>query len=343
MIRYLALEELEQRYTRMMNKSIIKHLQKLSVSFMYYYPVNRDYNTIEVGEFLDVNRTCEFKARQLGMVANDFANRAIQDGDIFLVGDIFFPGIEMIRYMAELQDIRIKIYGFNYAGRADPDDYVQKLGIWADLSEQGYHAVCDMVFVGSSYHARQVKEHFGIPNVKKTGLVWDTEIVSSYVKPGQPKGNYMIWPHRLCPEKGVAEFLQYARSTTYDIIITSSGYKKAWPVERYGPLPKNVSYISGLSKHKYYGIMAGAKRYLSTARQETFGYTLHEAMLYGCQIVAPNRVCYPEMLPNQCLYESVEDIDKIFEKHGDRLKIHDSMKCCHDKNARKILKWILEQ
>lgn len=343
MIRYLALEELEQRYTWMMNRSIIKHLQKLPVSFMYYYPFSQDYKTIVVGEFLDVNKTCEFKARQLGMIAAEFAAKEIKDGDIFLVGDIFFPGIEMIRYMAELQDISVKIYGFNYAGRADENDFVQKLGTWADVSEKGYHAICDKVFVGSYYHARQVREHFGIDNVKVTGLIWDTEIVGGYVKPGQPKGNYMIWPHRLCREKGIDEFLQYARNTNYDIIITSSGRQEAWPERLYGALPENVSYISGLSKMRYYSIMAGAKRYLSTARQETFGYTLHEAMFYGCQIVAPIRACYSEMVPAHCLYRCAGEISGLFEEYGDRLIVGEPMSSKSDQNAGTILKWILEQ
>lgn len=343
MIRYLALEQLEQRYTKLMNESIIKHLQKLTVPFMCYYPVNRDYDTIEVGEFLDVNRTCEFKTRQLNMIANDFAAGNIRDGDVFLVGDIFFPGIEMIRYMAELQDIRIKIYGFNYAGRADMNDFVQKLGKWADMSEKGYHEVCDMVFVGSDYHARQVKEYFGIDNVKKTGLIWDTEIVANYVKPGQPKGKYMIWPHRLCSEKGIDDFLQYARSTAYDIIVTSSGNQKAWPGQLYGALPKNVTYISGLSKNNYYRIMAGAERYLSTARQETFGYTLHEAMFFGCQIVAPYRACYPEMLPIYNLYKTINQIDNIYEGYGNQLIVAENLIFAYDQNAGTILKWILKQ
>ena len=58
--------------------------------------------------------------------------------------------------------------------------------------------------------------------------------------------------------------------------------------------------------------MAKARWYLSTAYQETFGYTIQEAIFFGCNILVPNRACSPEMVPDKCVYELWEEIETKF-------------------------------
>ena len=147
---YIPLENLPQRYTEMMNNALY-----LKTDIALYPKIEID-KQIKRGQFLDIVNTCKFKAAQLQMIADLFNEGKVNDGDAFLVGDIFFPGIEMIKYMAELQDINVRVYGINYAGRADKTDFVQKLGYWADASEAGYHFICDGIFVGSEDHRNNV-------------------------------------------------------------------------------------------------------------------------------------------------------------------------------------------
>jgi hypothetical protein len=80
------------------------------------------------------------------------------------------------------------------------------------------------------------------------------------------------------------------------------------------PLPNNIEYINKLSKQEYYSYMSRAKYYLSTAYQETFGYTLREALMYDCIIAVPNRVCYSEMIPSTNLFNNNSEVKKIFEE-----------------------------
>ena len=98
---YLPIENLEQRYTTMMNDTLRPLVD------VYVYPKITMPKKIGIGQFLDVFNTIRFKAAQLQMVANMFAKGQVHDGDAFLVGDIFFPGIESIRYMAELAHIEV--------------------------------------------------------------------------------------------------------------------------------------------------------------------------------------------------------------------------------------------
>ena len=306
---YLPIEEIEARYTKMMNDAISPKVD------IVLYPEIEIEKDIKQGQFLDIVNTCKFKAAQLQMVADLFSQGKINSGDAFFVGDIFFPGIEMIKYMAELLDLNVKVYGINYAGRADKTDFVQKLGYWADASELGYHQICDGIFVGSEHHADNVIEHFSlnVATVHVTGLVWDLDYMKKFANEiGETtKEDFVIWPHRWCEEKGISELLQFAKSTKKKIIITSSGPKK-----NLGKLPKNIEYRYGLSKKEYFTLMAKARWYLSTAYQETFGYTIQEAIFFGCNILVPNRACCTEMVPGKNIYNDIKDVDRLLDEQN---------------------------
>jgi len=296
---YIALENIEQRYTPMMNNALYDLVDKV------IYPEFNYPEVIETGQFLDVNKTIIFKSLQLHDIAQLFYKNEVESGDVFLVGDIFFPGIESIKYMSELQNLDVKIYAFNYAGRSDKTDFVRKLGKWADYSEQGYHEICDRIFVGSEFHKQNVVSYFNIdPNkVMVTGYIWDRSFVASIYNVKTPTGDQVIWPHRLSKEKGLNDLISYAvLNPKQKIVVTSCGNKVDMR------LPDNVEYKYNLTKAEYYEELAWSKYYLSTAYQETFGYTLQEAIHFGCEIAVPNRACYPEMVPSECLYDKIENV-----------------------------------
>lgn len=309
---YLPLEELEQRYTKMMNDAIQKCLSENDIVL---YPEVQIDKEIKRGQFLDIVNTCKFKAAQLQMIADLFNEGEIENGDAFLVGDIFFPGIESIKYMSELLGLEVKVYGINYAGRADSTDFVQNLSSWADASEAGYHLICDGIFVGSEDHRKNVIEYFGLNPavVYKTGLVWDLDYMDEFKAQIGPveKEDFVIWPHRWCKEKGIDELLQFAKSTKKKIVITSSGPKKDLGIK----LPKNIEYRYNLTKLEYFELMAKARWYLSNAYQETYGYTIQEAIFFGCNILVPDRACCPEMVPAVNVYQNVQNIDRLFDSY----------------------------
>lgn len=306
MIHYLPIENIEQRYTKLMNEIVYPFCDHI------YYPTDFEEQKISKGEFLDIERTIQFKARQIELISIAFQEGKVKNGDWFLVGDIFFPALESIKYMAELQDIKIFIAGFNYAGRSDANDFVQKLNRWSDFSELAYHHVCDIIFVGSEYHKKNIIDYFGIDEskIKVTGYIWDKEKAFQLYSKVNVKEDYIIFPHRLSKEKGIDEFLSICELLPNSkFIVTSSSNNKSTI-----DFPSNVEYHYGLTKARYYEMLSSAKYYLSTAYQETFGYTLREALMYECIVCVPNRVCYTEMLPQEILYNSVNEVQSIFDK-----------------------------
>lgn len=304
MIYFIPIEIMEQRYTKMMYDIISERVDVI------IYPQGFGNVRIENGEFLDINKTCIFKAKQLQMVAELFEQKKIKDGDIFFVADIFFFGLESIRYMSELQGIEIKIVAFNHAGRADKYDFVRKLSGWADYSEQGYHEACDKILVGSAFHKRNVKEYFNLDENKVvvTGQVWDNSYCEKIHKKGTvKKEDFIIFPHRVSFEKGIDWLIQFAKTTDKKIFITTNGNKV--DIE----LPSNVSYLNFGTKEEYYRMLDMARWYISTARQETFGYTLREAIYYGCNIIVPNYLSYVENTPKWCRYDGLLEINGMLE------------------------------
>lgn len=314
---FVPVERLEERYTGMVYDSLVPYVDKIIEPNWPHFQKGQEQH-IKKGQFLDICGTINFKALQLSVIADMFDADEIKDGDVFLFGDIFFPGLESIKYMAELLGISVKIAAFNHAGRADETDFVRQLGTWSDHSERGWHEACDLILCGSEFHRKRVIAYFKQPahKVVNTGMVWSPEWVEEVFSGEYPfhddrKQPFVIWPHRLCFEKGVDILYRYALQTERRILITSCGKKdKEW--EQFAGM-ENVDYRYGLSKADYYNLMSDAEFYLSTARQETFGYTLQEALHFGCKVLAPNHACYNEFLPIRNLYDSEADIDIIFD------------------------------
>ena len=330
MIHFIPLENLEERYTTLMNNIVND-----SGLVKSYYPKDWETAQINKGEFLDIERTIEFKAKQLILISKAFQKGEIKNGDWIFFADIFFQGMESVKYMAELQGIKINVAGFNHAGRADKTDFVQQLGQWADQSEKAYHDVCDIIFVGSQFHKHRISEYFYInkDKIKVTGCVWNSTEAYKVYPIKHEKEDFVIFPHRLSKEKGVDDLLEIAtKLPNKRFIITSSSNK-----ELTTDLPENVLYVNNLTKKEYYKYLSKAKYYLSTAYQETFGYTLREALMYDCRIVAPNDLCYTEMLPKECLYDR-GDIQTISKYLNDDLVISSKWNKLYDNSFYDMIK-----
>jgi glycosyltransferase involved in cell wall biosynthesis len=295
---YLPFEELPQRYTEMWNYSFIK---KMSPDDIIVNGNSSSSNTIENGEFLDTFNTIKFKQSQIIEVANLFQQKRINDGDAFFIPDIFYPGIESIKYMAELSDIKIHIIAFNHAGRADEDDFVQKLKQWSDVQEQAWHDMADIVLVGSQYHAYRVRKKFNHKDIRVVGAIWNSEWMAHRTSHlSEEKKDYVIWPHRISKEKGFDLLLQVANANKdLQFLITSCGKNRLNGIS----LPSNVTYKPNLTKEQYLSLFKGAKYYLSTAHQETFGYTVQEAIFFKCKIIVPRYACYQEYVDDSCLVD----------------------------------------
>lgn len=285
---YLPFENLPQRYTKMWNDAIIDALQETESIVV---DCDSKEQKISSGEFLDTYRTVAFKFKELIKVSELFRKGEVKNGDVFFIPDTWFFGMSAIKYMAELNGLNVKIATFNHAGRADKDDFVQNLSSWADMQEQAWTDLCDIMFVGSRYHEMRVVEKFHPKKTLVTGAVWSKKWMDKFTKDlNREKKDYIIFPHRICKEKQFDFFIEVAKKNPkLNFVVTTGGDNRLNQV-----LPKNVRYVYNLTKKEYFQIFANAMGYLSTAKQETFGYTLQEAIYFDCQVVVPDYACYSE-------------------------------------------------
>ena len=310
-IHYLPIEPIPARYTEQMIRWVEAEMRREGLEYLTYLPTV-DTATIEQGEFLDTTKSAVFKCRQLEMITHGISHGDVQDGDIILVGDVWYPGLEQVRMLLELQSLHnVTIAGWHYAGVYDPHDYYSKnLTAWSRSFETMIvRDVVDHVCCGSSFHADFVIRNTGAraDRVHPLGLVWDpNEVKETHLPdPFAGKDPVVVFPHRMAPEKAPENFIHLA-STLKNKMEVGRDYRFVFSMTRdcskhYRQLNTDLGSPCEFVIHKgkgakdsYYALLARAQFVYSAGYQETFGYSVHEAIALGCTVILPNRCSYPE-------------------------------------------------
>lgn len=298
-LHWLPLELIDKRYTAQTRRWYKKEFEK-----QFKLNIIEGYNntqTINNGSFLDVYGTNYYKASQLMKVAEIFKDK-VKDGDIFFIDDLWFPGIQMIRYMAQMATPKkIKIYGVMHAGSWVPsDDVATKLGYnnetWSN--ELSMILTADKVFVGSNFHKREMEKYFGNKVKDKiiaTGIPFYPSDILKYVRicKWKDKGNIIVFPHRNHKEKHPELFDKLRDKFRHS--------HPEWIFVK--------TFDMGLEKEAYYKLLAESKVMISYAEQENFGFATLESATFGNMLLLPNRVVYPEIYPKETVYCSEEQLE----------------------------------
>lgn len=292
MIHFLPIEPLEERYSKQMLRWVTDALRDMIFDYQVYLPESS--GRIKIGQFLDCNETINFKAQQIAMVAEAFRMGNVSSGDVFLLGDLWFPGFEGILYIAELNKLKVKIAGWHYAGMFDEHDYLTKnLGTWARQWEVNMLQTVDAICVGSLFHKEMIASN--VPGAKEKifpfGLAWVPEAERYW---SSVTDKIVVFPHRVADEKNPAAFFEaycqlHERFPEWRWIVSTNAQSEI-------VLPNGIELLRHESKEAYYQFLSRCAIFYSSAFQETFGYALHEAMSLGLHVVAPARCCYPEKL-----------------------------------------------
>lgn len=295
---WLPLELLDKRYTKQTRKWYNDEFKKrYNLTIVEGKQLT---SKIETGSFLDAYGTNYYKFTQMANVAKLFREGKVKNGSIFFVDDLWFPGLEGIRYMEKIgRDTNIRIYGVMHAGSWIPsDDVATKLGHqkWCKEYERSLFDLVDGIFVGSQFHKDIILKSIGANLENKifdTGLpFYPTEILKSTHELGwKHKDDIVIFPHRIHPEKHPEVFEHMAEE-----------WYKLFPKWKF---IKTMEL--NLDKQQYLDLLAKSKIMVSYADQENFGFSTLEAATLGCALVLPNRVVYPEFYPQLCLYKDLKE------------------------------------
>lgn len=249
--------------------------------------------TIEVGEFLDAYGTNIFKARQLAEIL-DLLRQGFE-GTLFLM-DAWYPGLEAIAYAKDVAGAKVKVVGIFHAGTWDPWDHLTQSGcaLWAESVERGWMSILDKVLVATEFHKSLLVKERGCDPEKVRVVRFPVFADSSgmYSVQWEHKEDVVVFPHRLAPEKAPEVFEELERKY----------------LALYGPGPRFVRTKDVCeTKEDYYRLLGKSKVAFSSALQETFGIAMQEAWNLGCVPVAPRRLSYVETIPEEWLYDDLED------------------------------------
>jgi hypothetical protein len=242
-------------------------------------------NTSEkyTNNFSLVNISEKFELKQM----KEFVNLKLKKDDVLFVSDISFPGLFSNILYHKRPD---KCFAFCHATSLNYLDYFSKNVESKYLVESGHSTMFDKVFVGSEYH----REKLHWLNTEVIGLPTPPSDYIRYI-PTDNRDRNIISVNRKTPQKVDSDLEMKVEKL--------SGYE----IER----------ITCNDWTKYSKLLSSSKILFISSREDTFGYTILDAIKCGCIPVAPNRLCFPEILSNEYLYndefEAYEIITKILD------------------------------
>ena len=133
---------------------------------------------------------------------------------------------------------------------------------------------------------------------------------------------HIVWPHRWEHDKDPETFCNVIlklHEAGLDFIVSMLG-------EVYSEVPEIITRMKQTlsekikvfgylpSKQDYFKLLSTAHVVVSTAKHEFYGVSMLEAAWLGCYPIAPNNLVYPEIYPQECLYNTEQQLFKKLSK-----------------------------
>jgi hypothetical protein len=227
------------------------------------------------GMFSPIKSAIDFELTQI----EEYMDLELQDDDILFVADLSFPGF-FINCLYHKRPKRC--YAFCHATSINHLDYFEKVRGSKFLNECAHSYIFDKIFIGSKYHQKV--------------LGWSNTIVTRLPKPPFPFD-------LLVKKEKIYDIVSASRPTPQkvDKELEEKIEKEFGKIVRYEPK----------AWHEYYSFLSQAKICLVTAKEETFGYQVMDAILAGTIPICPNRLSYPELLDRTYLYNDFYELKQL--------------------------------
>jgi len=211
----------------------------------------------------------------------EFMELELQDDDILFLADLSFPGFfTNILYHKRPK----KCFAFCHATSKNRYDYFQPVRKSKWKVEYAHSKMFDRVFVASYYHKFKLGSRWknisvtALPNPPfKTYKLEKTRNIISVVRPSIQKVNKRL-------EKKVEKKFGKIWRMTFD----------NWD--------------------DYYKYISESKVMIISAREETYGYQVIDAVLNNCVPIAPIKFSYRDILPREYLYRNEEELYGLVSK-----------------------------
>ena len=249
----------------------------------------------ESENFSPINENIKFECAQI----DEYLSLKLLDNDILFLADISFAGV----FASTLYHKSCsKMYAFCHATSINLYDYFTKFSVSKFKVETGHSHLFNKVFVGSKYSAKKV----GWKNTKVVALPHPpSDIVNPF--PYIPKMHNIVSVCRPSFQK-----------------VNEETEKEVEKI--YGKIERQMFD----NWHCYSKFLSSSKILLITSKEDTFNYTIMDAIKCRCIPIAPNDLCFPEILPKEYLYNDIDDLLKKIDNALNE-KVDIPVMLCKDK------------
>ncbi len=340
MLWYIPIEPLEERYTKQWFKWFPEEFKGQGLE--YAVLVGRQLsNEIKTGTFLDINATLVYKASQLQQIGQLFYDGRVKDGDVFFVADIEFWGIEAIKYLADLNKVKIRLVGFCHAASYTREDFIAPCEPYAKFHEQAWFNTFDRILVGSHYHKRQmVKLRNADPSkIFVTGNPYAVnETQHKILNKAKRRELRVLHTNRPDSEKRpdltldvFQELKKRHPECSFGVTTSRAQWGSGLLRERALCLQDDgiITIYEGLSKEEYLVLVAESLAITGNTIEENFGYCILEAMMLNTFPVVELAYSHPEFLPGRN--------DLLFTNQLEQITLLSKLISCAGKGVAPVL------
>jgi hypothetical protein len=247
--------------------------------------------------FSPINNAIKFETAQI----KDYMSLEIRDDDTLFLADISFPGLFCnVLYHKTCP----KMYAFCHATSLNAYDYFAPMRKFKSKIEHQHARLFDAVFFGSYYSMNKVDwSRKGIKCVRTTLPAPPDNIIA--------KGYF---------ERDI-DIVSVCRPS-----IQKVNKKLEKKVER--ALGKKIHREDVSSWADYSALLSRSKVLLISTKEDTFNYTIMDAIRCGCVPIVPDKLCFPEILSGYWRYTDAEHlINKLKHMFEDNHFILPQIEC----------------
>lgn len=253
-------------------KQFSKYFDEVIVLGKEYFK-NEEARRGEAKNFSPVNANIRFECAQI----SEYLSLPLLKNDRLLLADISFPGIfSGVLYHKPCY----RMFVFCHATSANSFDYYERVRRSKFPVETSHAMLFHKVFIGSYYSANKVG--------------WRNTQVVTLPPP---------------PLNIISPFPYVDRIHNIVSVCRPSIQKTTKHIERkvenvFGPIERQFFD----NWNCYSKFLSASKILLITSKEDTFNYTIMDALRCGCIPIAPNKLCFPEILPKEYLYDDIRDL-----------------------------------
>lgn len=226
--------------------------------------------------FSPIQQAISFESIQV----NEFYNMKTYDDDVLWVSDLSFPGF----FTNVLYHKPVKhAYCYCHATSRNYLDYFEPFRFSKFDCESGHAKLFKRVFIGSVYHGSKLK--------------WENTMVV-----GLP-----IPPHETFKEEKIYDIISVSRISPQKVSL----HIEEQVEKHFGKIIRKECN----SWEEYYKFLSQGKVLLISSKEDTFNYSIMEAVMNNTVVLAPNKLCFPELLPKEYLYDNYEHLQVKLWSH----------------------------